>query len=53
MLNTAANLGGTWPGFFVLKGVDAFTVAHCHVKDAMEGTLTKGMHRQAYIVGAG
>ncbi|KAJ8291771.1 putative membrane protein [Rhodotorula toruloides] len=33
LLNTVSNLGGTWPKFFVLKGIDAFSVAVCHVKD--------------------
>ncbi|EIN13244.1 MFS general substrate transporter [Punctularia strigosozonata HHB-11173 SS5] len=34
LLNTFSNLGGTWPRFFVLKGVDFFTVATCKVKEA-------------------
>ncbi|GAA5831391.1 hypothetical protein JCM5353_007153, partial [Sporobolomyces roseus] len=34
LLNTVSNLGGTWPKFFVLKGIDGFSVAVCHVKDA-------------------
>ncbi|KAJ3117381.1 hypothetical protein HK098_006260 [Nowakowskiella sp. JEL0407] len=29
LLNTIANLGGTWPNFFVLKAVDYFTDATC------------------------
>ncbi|GJN94340.1 hypothetical protein Rhopal_007414-T1 [Rhodotorula paludigena] len=33
LLNTVSNLGGTWPKYFVLKGIDAFSVAVCHVKD--------------------
>ncbi|KIO02317.1 hypothetical protein M404DRAFT_16043 [Pisolithus tinctorius Marx 270] len=33
LLNTFTNLGGTWPKYFVLKGVDFFSVAHCTVKD--------------------
>ncbi|BGP58315.1 hypothetical protein JCM8202v2_005976 [Rhodotorula sphaerocarpa] len=33
LLNTVSNLGGTWPKFFVLKGIDAFSVAVCRVKD--------------------
>ncbi len=33
LLNTVSNLGGTWPRFFVLKGVDAFSVAVCKIKD--------------------
>ncbi|GAA5907279.1 uncharacterized protein JCM6883_001156 [Sporobolomyces salmoneus] len=33
LLNTVSNLGGTWPKFFVLKGIDNFSVAVCHVKE--------------------
>ncbi|ORY81307.1 acetyl-coenzyme A transporter 1-domain-containing protein [Leucosporidium creatinivorum] len=33
LLNTVSNLGGTWPRFFVLKGVDAFSDAICVIKD--------------------
>ncbi|THU91656.1 hypothetical protein K435DRAFT_759029 [Dendrothele bispora CBS 962.96] len=29
LLNTFTNLGGTWPKWFILKGVDAFSVATC------------------------
>ncbi|KEI42937.1 uncharacterized protein L969DRAFT_84827 [Mixia osmundae IAM 14324] len=32
LLNTVSNLGGTWPRYFVLQGIDYFTVATCHVK---------------------
>lgn len=31
LLNTATNLGGTWPKFFVLKGVDLFSGATCYI----------------------
>ncbi|KAL0063393.1 hypothetical protein AAF712_009702 [Marasmius tenuissimus] len=31
LLNTFSNLGGTWPKWFVLKGVDLFSEATCHV----------------------
>ncbi|KIM33814.1 hypothetical protein M408DRAFT_325408 [Serendipita vermifera MAFF 305830] len=41
MLNTFANMGGTWPGFFVLRGVDMFTVAHCEVKDKLTQSMLK------------
>ncbi|KAI0062645.1 hypothetical protein BV25DRAFT_1915799 [Artomyces pyxidatus] len=34
LLNTFTNLGGTWPKFFVLKGVDFFTIATCEVQEA-------------------
>lgn len=33
LLATFTNLGGTWPRFFVLKGVDLFTVATCQIKE--------------------
>jgi len=29
LLNTVSNLGGTWPRYFVLRSVDAFTKASC------------------------
>ncbi|KZP32438.1 hypothetical protein FIBSPDRAFT_723039 [Athelia psychrophila] len=41
LLNTFTNLGGTWPRFFVLKGVDFFTVATCNVTDAGSGLTTQ------------
>ncbi|CAG8583490.1 13372_t:CDS:10, partial [Acaulospora colombiana] len=41
MLNTASNLGGTWPGFFVLKGVDFFSISHCEAKDEASKLLVK------------
>lgn len=31
LLNTVSNLGGTWPRYFVLQGVDRFTTATCQV----------------------
>ena len=31
LLNTVSNLGGTWPRYFVLQGVDGLTKATCHV----------------------
>ncbi|KAH9850660.1 MFS general substrate transporter [Lenzites betulinus] len=34
LLNTFTNLGGTWPRYFVLKGVDLFSVATCQIKDS-------------------
>ena len=39
LLNTFTNLGGTWPKFFVLKGIDFFTIATC---DVPEGKLGGG-----------
>jgi MFS transporter, PAT family, solute carrier family 33 (acetyl-CoA transportor), member 1 len=29
LLNTVSNLGGTWPRYFVLGGVDFFTKTSC------------------------
>ncbi|KAA1102188.1 hypothetical protein PGT21_036622 [Puccinia graminis f. sp. tritici] len=34
LLNTVSNLGGTWPKYFVLKGVDFFTEANCLIPNA-------------------
>ncbi|KDQ54907.1 hypothetical protein JAAARDRAFT_38023 [Jaapia argillacea MUCL 33604] len=34
LLNTFTNLGGTWPRYFVLKGVDIFSVATCKVMES-------------------
>lgn len=31
LLNTVSNLGGTWPRYFVLKAVDAWTTSECRV----------------------
>ncbi|KAH9486676.1 putative membrane protein [Psilocybe cubensis] len=31
LLNTFTNMGGTWPKWFVLKGIDIFSVATCKV----------------------
>ncbi|KAK7064621.1 GYF domain-containing protein [Favolaschia claudopus] len=36
LLNTFTNLGGTWPKYFVLKGVDMLTTASCHAKEGSE-----------------
>ncbi|KZV95602.1 MFS general substrate transporter [Exidia glandulosa HHB12029] len=41
LLNTASNLGGTWPRYFVLKAVDMFSVATCHVKEGTSELLIK------------
>ncbi|KAF9229532.1 hypothetical protein BS17DRAFT_792430 [Gyrodon lividus] len=41
LLNTFTNLGGTWPKYFVLKGVDLFSEAYCRVKDADTELLVK------------
>ncbi|TFY66211.1 hypothetical protein EVG20_g4880 [Dentipellis fragilis] len=39
LLNTFTNLGGTWPKYFVLKGVDLFSIATCEVNES--GTSLK------------
>ncbi|KAJ1567152.1 hypothetical protein HK096_010802 [Nowakowskiella sp. JEL0078] len=41
LLNTIANLGGTWPNFFVLKAVDYFTDATCHFENEGYSKSTK------------
>ncbi|KAJ7151496.1 acetyl-coenzyme A transporter 1 [Mycena filopes] len=41
LLNTFTNLGGTWPKYFVLKGVDLLTVATCKVKEGNDELLVK------------
>ncbi|KZS90306.1 hypothetical protein SISNIDRAFT_551622 [Sistotremastrum niveocremeum HHB9708] len=33
LLNTAGNFGGTWPKYFVMRGMDFFTRATCHVTE--------------------
>ena len=44
-MNTFSNLGGTWPKYFVLKGVDYFSVATCKLDDAGKDITIKGMTR--------
>ncbi|QRW19026.1 MFS transporter, acetyl-coa transporter [Rhizoctonia solani] len=41
LLNTVSNLGGTWPRYFVLKGVDMFSEATCHVEQEGSEILMK------------
>ncbi|KAF8213573.1 acetyl-coenzyme A transporter 1-domain-containing protein [Mycena galopus ATCC 62051] len=41
LLNTFTNLGGTWPKYFVLKGVDMLSAASCHAKDAASELTVK------------
>ncbi|KAJ7071432.1 acetyl-coenzyme A transporter 1-domain-containing protein [Mycena amicta] len=41
LLNTFTNMGGTWPKWFVLKGVDLFSEATCKVKEGSTPLLTK------------
>ena len=36
LLNTVSNLGGTWPRYFVLRGVDFFTQAACILPETSE-----------------
>ena len=36
LLNTVSNLGGTWPRYFVLSGVDYFTKATCNLPATSE-----------------
>ncbi|EMD41540.1 hypothetical protein CERSUDRAFT_79154 [Gelatoporia subvermispora B] len=41
LLNTFANMGGTWPKYFVLKGVDLFSVATCQIGDDLSVKATE------------
>ncbi|TDL28917.1 MFS general substrate transporter [Rickenella mellea] len=41
LLNTFTNLGGTWPKYFVLKGVDLFSIATCKVTDSLTVAATE------------
>ncbi|KAJ6519370.1 acetyl-coenzyme A transporter 1-domain-containing protein [Mycena sanguinolenta] len=41
LLNTFTNLGGTWPKYFVLKGVDMLSVATCHAKEGASELVLK------------
>ncbi|KAM5534345.1 hypothetical protein V8D89_011938 [Ganoderma adspersum] len=34
LLNTFTNMGGTWPRYFVLKGVDYFSIATCNIPES-------------------
>jgi len=36
LLNTVSNLGGTWPRFFILAGVDYFTKATCIFPETLD-----------------
>ena len=51
LLNTFSNLGGTWPKFFVLKGVDFFSVAICELSGAGGDISIKGMERIVFYRG--
>ncbi|KAF7367312.1 GYF domain-containing protein [Mycena sanguinolenta] len=41
LLNTFTNLGGTWPKYFVLKGVDMLSVATCQAKEGASELVLK------------
>ncbi|PCH33208.1 hypothetical protein WOLCODRAFT_134999 [Wolfiporia cocos MD-104 SS10] len=41
ILATFSNLGGTWPRYFVLKGVDLFSVATCNIGHDLSVTATE------------
>ncbi|KAI5119933.1 hypothetical protein M0805_000898 [Coniferiporia weirii] len=43
LLNTFTNLGGTWPRFFVLKGVDFFTIAACNINEGGSETIVEAV----------
>ncbi|PFH54736.1 hypothetical protein AMATHDRAFT_52526 [Amanita thiersii Skay4041] len=50
LLNTFSNMGGTWPKWFVLKGVDIFSEATCHVAGelAIKATECVSDHGKAH-----
>ncbi|KAJ7480190.1 acetyl-coenzyme A transporter 1-domain-containing protein [Mycena galericulata] len=41
LLNTFTNMGGTWPKWFVLKGVDLFSVASCKIQEGTSELVVK------------
>lgn len=41
LLNTASNLGGTWPKYFVLKGVDQLSKATCLITQSSTEILVE------------
>ena len=45
LLNTVSNLGGTWPRFFVLAGVDFFTKATCILPETSDLECTLPIFR--------
>jgi len=49
LLNTFTNLGGTWPRYFVLKGVDFFSIATCQIGQdlSVEATECVSEHGKA------
>ncbi|KAG7090807.1 hypothetical protein E1B28_009891 [Marasmius oreades] len=58
LLNTFSNLGGTWPKWFILNGVDVFSVATCHLTQssldiALEATECVSDHGKAVCQGLG
>lgn len=42
LLNTFSNFGGTWPKFFVLEAVDAYTVTQCSNDSGISCNTEKG-----------
>ncbi|KAI5832121.1 hypothetical protein K523DRAFT_268445 [Schizophyllum commune Tattone D] len=54
LLNTFTNLGGTWPKYFVLKGIDMFSVSTCRVDDlAVEAVECVSDHGRAHCADIG
>ncbi|TFK30717.1 hypothetical protein FA15DRAFT_662749 [Coprinopsis marcescibilis] len=41
LLNTFTNMGGTWPKWFILNGVDWFSIANCHLPKTSSQVLIK------------
>lgn len=50
LLNTAANLGGTWPASFMMWLVGIFTKEqHCHFDEATKSNICTGKNSDPYL----
>ena len=50
LLNTAANLGGTWPASFMMWLVGIFTEEqHCHFDEAKKSNVCTGKNSDPYV----
>lgn len=51
LLNTAANLGGTWPSSFIMWLVGRFTQEEsCHFDEATQTNICTGQNRDPYVM---
>ena len=50
LMNTIANLGGTWPKFFLLCLIDTLTVKECHTPEGPDGKEVCETVRDGYFV---